>query len=87
MQTVQTNLRFKRSRCRKRSLSVENTFTRATAHLRRAAKNAALAGAAGFAAVTQAAAHPAVHPPSIERLAPVIWDAASEQRKTASAAT
>ena len=32
-------------------------------------------------------AHPAVHPPSIDRLAPVIWDAASEQRKTASAAT
>ncbi len=33
------------------------------------------------------APHPAVQPPSIERFAPVICDAASEQRKTASAAT
>ena len=29
----------------------------------------------------------AVQPPSIDRFAPVIWPAASEQRKTASAAT
>ena len=31
--------------------------------------------------------HAAVQPPSIERLAPVIWAAASEQRKTTKAAT
>ena len=35
----------------------------------------------------RASAHCAVQPPSIDRLAPVIWLAASEHRKTASAAT
>jgi hypothetical protein len=53
-----------------------------------AANNAGLPSATGVASfASQPAAQPAVHPPSIERFAPVIWDAASEQRKTASAAT
>jgi hypothetical protein len=88
MQCVQSTRQFNRATVTEKTLkSLKITVAFRTARLLRSANNAGLAARWPCRIRPMGMAHPAVHPPSIERFAPVIWDAASEQRKTASAAT
>src|ERR1700722_74963 len=80
---VQSGVRDRKSHLSRWKVAVASR----TVHLRRSANNAGLAPRWPCRIRPMGGAHPAVHPPSIERFAPVIWDAASEQRKNARDAT